>query len=85
MMNDGLSRSLCELNDGMMKMNDGMMKMNDGLRRKKEGKGGPPQSHEWGRRARGTTRESRTGGEGNSRSESTSTGPEGTRRNSGKE
>ena len=57
-MNDGLSRSLCELNDGMM---------NDGLRRKKEGKGGPPQSHEWGRRARGTTRESWTGGEEGSR------------------
>ena len=41
--------------------------MNDGLRRKKEGKGGPPQSHEWGRRARGTTRESWTGGEEGSR------------------
>ncbi|MBR0065596.1 MAG: hypothetical protein IJQ06_08395 [Paludibacteraceae bacterium] len=55
--------------------------------RRKKTKRRSPQSHEWGRRARGTTRESWTGGEGNSRSESTSTGPEGkkARRNSGED
>jgi hypothetical protein len=35
MMNDGLSRSLCELNDGMMKMNDGMRRLSAGTKTKR--------------------------------------------------
>ncbi|MBQ6765028.1 MAG: hypothetical protein IJP45_07575 [Paludibacteraceae bacterium] len=34
-MNDGLSRSLCELNDGMMKMNDGLRRLSAGTKTKR--------------------------------------------------